>query len=48
MPLDLLFVLVVLLVAALAMTGHALYREKKEPEGAQITAGKQELTVKEK
>lgn len=45
---NLLFALVVLLVAGLAVTGYALYQEKKQPEGVQITVGKQGLSIKEK
>lgn len=48
MPRNMLFALVVLLVAGLAVTGYALYQEKKEPEGVQITVGKQGLSIKEK
>lgn len=48
MPRNLLFALVVLLVAGLAVTGYALYQEKKEPDGVQITVGKQGLSIKEK
>jgi hypothetical protein len=45
---NLLVALVVVLVAGLAVTGYALYQEKKEPEGVQISVGKNGLQIKEK
>ena len=45
---NLLVVLVVLLVAGLAATGYALYQEKKQPDGVEISVGKNGLSIKEK
>ncbi|POR49526.1 hypothetical protein [Bosea psychrotolerans] len=45
---NLLLALVVLLVAGLAATGYALYQEKKQPDGVQISIGKDGLQIKEK
>ncbi|KPF68090.1 hypothetical protein IP69_11880 [Bosea sp. AAP35] len=45
---NLLVALVVLLVAGLAATGYALYQEKKQPEGVEISVGKNGLSIKEK
>jgi hypothetical protein len=45
---NLLVVLVVLLVAALAVTGYALYQERKQPDGVEISVGKNGLSIKEK
>jgi hypothetical protein len=45
---NLLFLLVGLLVAGLAATGYALYQEKKQPEGVEISVGKNGLSIKEK
>jgi len=45
---NLLVVLVVVLVAGLAATGYALYEEKKQPDGVEISVGKNGLSIKEK
>lgn len=45
---NLLAVLVLVLVAALAVTGYALYQEKKQPDGVEISVGKNGLSIKEK
>ena len=45
---NLLVALVVLLLAGLAATGYALYQEKKQPDGVQISIGKDGLSIKEK
>jgi hypothetical protein len=45
---NLLVALVVVLVAGLAATGYALYQEKKQPEGVEISVGKNGLSIKEK
>jgi hypothetical protein len=45
---NLLIALVVLLVAGLAATGYALYEEKKQPDGVEISVGKNGLSIKEK
>jgi len=45
---NLLIALVVVLVAGLAATGYALYQEKKQPEGVEISVGKSGLSIKEK
>ena len=45
---NLLIALVVVLVAGLAATGYALYQEKKQPEGVEISVGKNGLSIKEK
>ena len=45
---NLLVVLVVLLVVALAVTGYALYQERKQPDGVEISVGKNGLSIKEK
>jgi uncharacterized iron-regulated membrane protein len=45
---NLLAALVVLLFAGLAVTGYALYQEKKQPDGVQISIGKDGLSIKEK
>jgi len=45
---NLLLVLVLVLVAALAVTGYSLYREKKQPDGVEISVGKNGLSIKEK
>ena len=45
---NLLVALVVVLVAGLAVTGYALYQEKKQPEGVEISVGKNGLSIKEK
>lgn len=45
---NLLFLLVGLLVAGLAATGYALYQEKKQPEGVEISVGKNGLSIREK
>ncbi|CAM5213635.1 putative protein OS=Bosea thiooxidans OX=53254 GN=SAMN05660750_01830 PE=4 SV=1 [Bosea thiooxidans] len=45
---NLLVVLIVVLVAALAVTGYSLYQEKKQPDGVEISVGKNGLSIKEK
>jgi len=45
---QLLVVLVVVLVAGLAVTGYSLYQEKKQPDGVEISVGKNGLSIKEK
>lgn len=45
---NLLAVLVLILVAALAVTGFSLYQEKKQPDGIEISVGKNGLSIKEK
>lgn len=45
---NMLLLLVILLVAALAVTGYALYEEKKQPQGVEISIGKDGLSIKEK
>lgn len=45
---NLLVVLIVVLVAALAVTCYSLYQEKKQPDGVQISVGKNGLSIKEK
>ena len=45
---NLLAVLVLVLVAALAVTGYSLYQEKKQPDGVEISVGKNGLSIKEK
>lgn len=45
---NLLLVLVLVLVAALAVTGYSLYQEKKQPDGVEISVGKNGLSIKEK
>ena len=45
---NLLVALVVALVAGLAVTAYALYQEKKQPEGVEISVGKNGLSIKEK
>lgn len=45
---NLLVVLILVLVAGLAATGYALYQEKKQPEGVEISVGKNGLSIKEK
>jgi hypothetical protein len=45
---NLLFLLVGLLVAGLGATSYALYQEKKQPEGVEISVGKNGLSIKEK
>lgn len=44
---NLLVALLVLVVAGLAVTGYALYQEKKEPDGVQISVGKNGLSIKQ-
>lgn len=43
-----LLLLVAILVAGLAVTGYALYEEKKQPDGVQISVGKNGLSIQEK
>ncbi|WP_306226982.1 hypothetical protein [Bosea beijingensis] len=45
---NLLAVLVLVLVAALVVTGYSLYQEKKQPDGIEISVGKNGLSIKEK
>ena len=45
---DLPVVLVVVLVAALAVTAYSLYQEKKQPDGVEISVGRNGLSIKEK
>ncbi|MBD3846708.1 putative negative regulator of RcsB-dependent stress response [Bosea sp. OAE752] len=45
---NLLAILVVVLVAALAVTGYSLYQEKKRPEGVEINLGKNGLSIEKK
>ncbi|MBN9454395.1 MAG: hypothetical protein J0I42_20860 [Bosea sp.] len=45
---HLLLALVVVLVAALAVTSYSLYQEKKQPDGVEISVGKNGLSIKEK
>jgi hypothetical protein len=45
---NLLVVLVLVLVAALAAVGYSLYQEKKQPDGVEISVGKNGLSIKEK
>ncbi|WP_353183217.1 hypothetical protein [Bosea sp. (in: a-proteobacteria)] len=45
---NLLIVLVVVLLAALAVTGYSLYREKKQPDGVEISVGKNGLSIQQK
>lgn len=45
---NLLLALVVILFAGLAVTGYALYQEKKQPDGVEISVGKNGLSIKEK
>lgn len=45
---PLLTALVVILVVGLAATGYALYQEKKQPDGVEISVGKSGLSIKEK
>lgn len=43
-----LIALVAILVVGLAATGYALYQEKKQPVGVEISVGKNGLSIKEK
>ena len=45
---HLLLALVVVLVEVLAVTGYSLYQEKKQPDGVEISVGKNGLSIKEK
>jgi hypothetical protein len=45
---NMLLVLVAVLVVGLAATGYSLYQEKKQPEGVEISVGKNGLSIKEK
>ncbi|MNL87295.1 hypothetical protein D3C87_2163860 [compost metagenome] len=45
---NLLLVLVIILVAGLAVTSYSLYEEKKQPDGVEISVGKNGLSIKEK
>lgn len=43
-----LFLLIGLLVLGLGAVGYALYQEKKQPEGVEISVGENGLSIKEK
>jgi predicted negative regulator of RcsB-dependent stress response len=45
---NFLMVLVLVLVAALAVIGYSLYQEKKQPDGVEISVGRNGLSIKEK
>ena len=45
---TLLTALVVILVVGLAPTGYALNQEKKQPDGVEISVGRNGLSIKEK
>ena len=45
---NLLLAVVIILVAGLAVTGYSLYEEKKQPDGVEISVGKNGLSIKEK
>jgi hypothetical protein len=45
---NMLVVLIAVLIAGLAATGYALYKEKKQPDGVEISIGKDGLSIKEK
>lgn len=45
---NLLIVLVVVLLAALAVTGYSLYQEKKQPDGVEISVGRNGLSIQQK
>ena len=45
---PLLIVLVLVLVAALSVMAYSLYQEKKQPDGVEISVGKNGLSIKEK
>ena len=45
---NILFVIIGALVAVVAVLGYQTYQDKKEPEGLQISVGKQGLEVKQK
>ncbi|OYW68466.1 MAG: hypothetical protein B7Z40_02840 [Bosea sp. 12-68-7] len=45
---QVLVALVVALVIGLAATGYALYQEKRQPEGVEISVGKNGLSIKER
>ena len=42
---NLLAALVLILVAALAVTGYSLYQEKKQPDGVEITVGRDGVSI---
>ena len=45
---NLLIVILVVLVAAIAVTGYSLYQEKQQPDGVSITVGKDGLSIQQK
>jgi uncharacterized iron-regulated membrane protein len=45
---QVLVAVVAALVIGLAAPGYALYQEKKQPEGVEISVGKNGLSIKEK
>jgi hypothetical protein len=45
---NMLVLLVAVLVIGLGAVSYALYQEKKQPEGVEISVGKDGLSIKEK
>jgi hypothetical protein len=45
---NMLTLLVGALIVGLAVTGYALYQEKKQPDGVEISVGRNGLSIKEK
>lgn len=45
---NVLAVLVLILVAALAATGYSLYQERKKPEGVEISVGNKGISIEKK
>lgn len=45
---NLLVLLVVVLVAALAVTGYSLYQERKKPEGVEISVGNKGISIEKR
>lgn len=45
---NIFFLLVGALVDGLAVTSYALYQEKKQPDGVEISVGRNGLSIKEK
>jgi hypothetical protein len=45
---NILTLLVGALIVGLAVTGYALYQEKKQPDGVEISVGRNGLSIKEK
>jgi hypothetical protein len=43
-----LVLLIAVLVVGLAATSYALYQERKQPDGVEISVGKNGLSIKEK